>query len=62
MHVTYRERKWTFDEKLTVIQLLKRLDILPESVLVLRNGELVAEDQHLRPGDQVRIVAVVSGG
>jgi sulfur carrier protein ThiS len=62
MHVTYRDKTWKFDEKMFVQQLLKRLDLLPESVLVVRNGILVTEDQRLLPEDEVKIVAVVSGG
>ncbi|MBN1876185.1 MAG: MoaD/ThiS family protein [Anaerolineae bacterium] len=62
MHVIYRNKTWEFDEGMTVIQLLKYLKLLPESVLVVRNGKLVAEDQHLSTADEVKIVAVVSGG
>ena len=62
MRVTYRDKSWSFDKSLTVLQLLKRVDILPESVLVVRNGKLVTEDQHLMPGDEVKIVSVISGG
>lgn len=62
MDITYRSRYWAFDETLTVAQLLNRIDILPESVLVVRNGQLVTEDQFLKPEDTVKIVAVISGG
>jgi thiamine biosynthesis protein ThiS len=62
MRVTYREKRWEFDESMFVQQLLKQLDLLPESVLVVRNGTLVTEDQRLLEEDEVKIVAVVSGG
>ncbi len=62
MHVTYRNCDWDFDTALTVRQLLTAVNLLPESVLVVRNGQLVTEDQHLKPGDAVKIVAVISGG
>ncbi len=62
MQVTYRAKSWSFEESLTVLQLLKRVDLLPESVLVVRNGQLVTEDQRLAPGDEVKIVSVISGG
>lgn len=62
MRITYREKKWTLDESMTVIQMLKRVDLLPESVLVVRNGILVTEDQRLELGDEVKIVSVISGG
>jgi sulfur carrier protein ThiS len=62
MRVTYRDKTWEFDESMFVQQLLKRLDLLPDSVLVVRNGTLVTEDQRLLAEDVVKIVAVVSGG
>jgi sulfur carrier protein ThiS len=62
MQVTYRNKTWEFDETMFVQQLLKRLDLLPESVLVVRNGTLVTEDQRLLSEDEVKIIAVVSGG
>jgi sulfur carrier protein ThiS len=62
MRVTYRDRFWSFDESLTVMQVLKKIELLPESVLVVRNGKLVTEDQRLAPGDEVKIVSVISGG
>jgi sulfur carrier protein ThiS len=45
-----------------VFRLLEELHVLPESVLVLCNGQLLTEDQRVNPGDDVKIVAVVSGG
>ena len=62
MRITYRDKVWSFDESMTVRQMLKRVDLLPESVLVVRNGKLVTEDQRLEPGDEVKIVSVISGG
>ena len=62
MQVTYRDEAWTFDRRLTVIRMLKLIKVLPETVLVVRNGQLIAEDQHLFPGDLVKIVSVISGG
>jgi len=46
----------------TVGQLLKRLNLIPESVLVLRGDELVTEDEALKDTDTVEIRPVISGG
>ena len=62
MQVTYRDRTWIFDKRLSVTQMLRRISVLPESVLVVQNGQLVTEDQHLNPGDTIKVVAVISGG
>ena len=62
MHIVYRNKEWRLDREITVIQMLKYIKVLPESVLVVRNGQLIPEDQKLRLGDEVKIIAVVSGG
>ena len=46
----------------TVGQLLKRLNLLPEAVLVLRGDELVTEDEALKEEDTIEIRPVISGG
>jgi sulfur carrier protein len=45
-----------------VAQLLQRLDVVPESVLVIRNETLVTKDEVLREADVVEIRPVISGG
>ena len=46
----------------TVSGLLVRLDVVAESVLVIRNDELVTRDARLQSTDVVEIRPVVSGG
>lgn len=46
----------------TVGQLLKKLALLPEAVLVLRGDELITEDEALREDDTIEIRPVISGG
>ena len=36
--------------------------IPPGSVLAIRDGDLLTEDQILRDGEVIRLVAVISGG
>ena len=45
-----------------VKQLLKELNIKENTVIVIRDDELLTEDDRLLPGDKVKIVPVVSGG
>ena len=47
---------------MTVQKLLGELDIVAESVLVIRNDELVTRDARLADSDNVEIRPVVSGG
>ena len=45
-----------------VKDLLRELELLPESVLVVRGDDLVTEDDTLRDDDHVEIRPVISGG
>ena len=39
-----------------------KLEILPESVICVRDGDLVTEDVMLKKGDIIKLVSVISGG
>lgn len=46
----------------SVKELLQKLKINPETVLVARNNELVTEDTILNNSDNIKILSVISGG
>lgn len=46
----------------SVLALLKKLNINPVTVLVVKNGTLVTEDSKLSDKDEIKILSVVSGG
>jgi sulfur carrier protein ThiS len=46
----------------SVSRLLKRLDIVPESVLVIRDATLLTSDEYIQDTDVVEIRPVLSGG
>ena len=46
----------------TVGQLLTELEVVPESVLVIRNDTLATHDERLHDDDVVEIRPVTSGG
>lgn len=46
----------------TVLALLRRLEVLPESVLVIRDREILTRDEPVREGDRIELRPVVSGG
>jgi sulfur carrier protein ThiS len=58
----YRKQEWELDGKFTVRQAIEKVGLNPESVLAVRDGELITEDVRLDDGDEVRLVAVISGG
>ncbi len=41
---------------------MQRLNLSPEAHLLVRNGELLNENDWLKDGDEIKIVAVISGG
>ncbi len=57
-----RDKEYEVPAGITVKQALKQVGILPETVLPTRNGELITEDERLKEGDEIRLVAVISGG
>ncbi len=53
---------FTETKDLTVAKVFKKLDILPETYLCVRDGELITERELLKDGDVIRFIAVISGG
>lgn len=45
-----------------VRELLKELDILPDTVLVIRGDQLLTADQVVEEGDEIEIRPAISGG
>ncbi|MFA4028641.1 MAG: hypothetical protein GDYSWBUE_000666 [Candidatus Fervidibacterota bacterium] len=63
LRAIFRGKVYEFDEeKMKVKDLLKRLNLSPESTLVVRGDEVLTEDELLRRGDEVRIIIAISGG
>lgn len=60
--LTLRGKEYFLPGPLTVQQALKRIGLNSESYLVVRDGEIIAEDLVLKNGEKARIVAVISGG
>jgi hypothetical protein len=47
---------------MNLLAALKKCDIVPESVIAMRDGEMILDDEILKDGDVVKLVAVISGG
>jgi len=57
-----RKKEYQIEQEVTVRQALQQLGLSPESHLVVRNGELLTENEKLHDGDVVKLVAAISGG
>ena len=62
VELVLRDRKYVVTAGQTIRQALENLDIVPETVLPVRQGKLVPEDEILQEGESIRLVAVISGG
>ena len=57
-----KDAKLELDNDSKVIDLLKKLNINPVTVIVSRNNELILEDEKLKNNDEIKILSVISGG
>jgi sulfur carrier protein ThiS len=62
MKIIYRDQKWELDGQRRVRDAIKEIGIIPQTVLAVRDGKLLTEDVMLDEDDEVRLVAVISGG
>ena len=57
-----RKKEYTVEGTITVKDALKQLGLSPESHRVVRDGQLLTENDALRNGEVAKLVAVISGG
>ena len=57
-----REKEYEVKPGMTLLDSLKKCDILSESVIATRKGDLILDDEILKNGDVIKLVAVISGG
>jgi sulfur carrier protein len=57
-----RDKIYEVKAGMTLLSALEKVNILPETVLATREGELILDDEILREGEEVKLVAVISGG
>ena len=62
MIVRLRHQTFEFSKAMTVRQLLDRMALLPESVVVVRGEEILTEDEVVKEPDIVEVIPVISGG
>lgn len=57
-----RDKVYEVRPGMSLLDALKKSNIVPESVIAIRDGEMITDDEILRSGDEVKLVAVISGG
>ncbi len=62
VRIYLRDEEFKVRSGMTIRSALLRLDIQPEAVLPTRDGELLTDDEILQEHDEIRLIAVISGG
>ena len=57
-----REKEYEVKPGMTLLSALKKNEIIPESVIATRDGEMILEDEILKDGEVIKLVVVISGG
>jgi thiamine biosynthesis protein ThiS len=57
-----RGKEYEVKPGMNLLDSLRKAGILPEGVIAVRDGEMIVEDEILKDGDVVKLVAVISGG
>ncbi len=60
--VTYRDKQWDVLGQRTVREVIEAVGLNPAVVLAVRNGKLVLDSETLGDDDELKLIAVVSGG
>jgi len=57
-----RDREYEIRAGMTLLEALRKAGILYESVIATREGEMILEDEILKEGEVIKLIAVISGG
>jgi len=57
-----REKEYDVKPGMTLLSALQKIDVVPESVIATREGEMILDDEILHDGDVINLIAVISGG
>ena len=57
-----QNRTMTFAKRMSVASLLNKLDLLPGTVMVIRDAALLTDDEVIQVDDEIEIRSVISGG
>jgi sulfur carrier protein ThiS len=57
-----RNKEYEVKPGMTLLSALQKINVVPESVIATREGEMILDDEILKEGDVVKLIAVISGG
>ena len=62
MKIIYRDQEWELHGRRRVREAIREVGLSPQAVLAVRGSELLTEDVMVEEDDEVKLVAVISGG
>ena len=62
INVTYRNQQWEVPGHQMVREVIKAVGLDPATVLAVRGGKLVLDSEMLGDEDELKLIAVISGG
>jgi sulfur carrier protein len=57
-----RDREFEVKPGMMLLDALRKIGVVPESVIATRDGEMIVDDEILKDGEVVKLIAVISGG
>jgi len=60
--ITLRDQDYQVKPKIALRDAILKIGLQPDSVLAIRNGELITDDEILLDGNEIKLIAVISGG
>ena len=57
-----RNKEYEVKPGMTLLSALQKINVVPEAVIATREGEMILDDEILRDGDTIKLIAVISGG
>lgn len=60
--IILRNKEFEVKAGMTLRHALEKIGVNREAVIATRNGELITDDEVLRAGELIKLVAVISGG
>jgi sulfur carrier protein ThiS len=60
--ITYRKREWEVRGGMTVRAAIEKVGLDPTSVLAVREKRLINDQTIIEPGDEIKLINVISGG
>ena len=60
--IVLREREFEVRAGMNLRSAIEKIGEQPEAVLATRAGEMITEDEILKEGDLIKLIAVISGG